>query len=117
MIGENTDKDRETHCAHLEDIHVLLKEFIVSKRKNIDIEKVATGEYWYGKSALALNLVDQIMTSDEYILSMRDKFSIVRVKYKPSTTFADKISKVSSKLSKKVFNNLSQKTHDDSIFK
>ena len=117
MIGENTDKDRETHCAHLEDIHVLLKEFIVSKRKNIDIEKVATGEYWYGKSALALNLVDQIMTSDEYILSMRDKFSIVRVKYKPSTTFADKISKVSSKLSKKVFNDLSQKNHDDSIFK
>ena len=117
MFGENTDKDREKLGEQLEDIHVLFKDFIVSQRKNIDIEKVATGEYWYGKSALALNLVDQIMTSDEYILSMRDKFSIVRVKYKPSTTFADKISKVSSKLSKKVFNDLSQKNHDDSIFK
>ena len=117
MFGENTDKDREKLGEQLEDIHVLFKDFIVSQRKDIDIEKVATGEYWYGKSALTLNLVDQIMTSDEYILSMRDKFSIVRVKYKPSTTFADKISKVSSKLSKKVFNNLSQKNHDDSIFK
>tara|TARA_X000001036_G_C20563682_1_gene759561 strand:- start:59 stop:1063 length:1005 start_codon:yes stop_codon:yes gene_type:complete len=117
MFGENTNKDREKLGEQLEDIHVLFKDFIVSQRKDIDIEKVATGEYWYGKSALALNLVDQIMTSDEYILSMRDKFSIVRVKYKPSTTFADKISKVSSKLSKKVFNNLSQKNHDDSIFK
>ena len=117
MFGENTDKDREKLGEQLEDIHVLFKDFIVSQRKDIDIEKVATGEYWYGKSALALNLVDQIMTSDEYILSMRDKFSIVRVKYKPSTTFADKISKFSSKLSKKFFNDLSQKNHDDSIFK
>ena len=117
MFGENTDKDREKLGEQLEDIHMLFKDFIVSQRKNVDIEKVATGEYWYGKSALDLNLVDQIMTSDEYILSMKDKFDIIHIKYKPSKTFADKFAKVSSSLSGKIVSAFSQKSYDDNIFK
>jgi serine protease SohB len=117
MFGENTDKDREKLGEQLEDIHMLFKDFIVSQRKNVDIEKVATGEYWYGKSALDLNLVDQIMTSDEYILSMKDSFDIIHIKYKPSKTFADKFAKVSSSLSGKILSAFSQKSYDDNIFK
>ena len=117
MFGENTDKDREKLGEQLEDIHMLFKDFIVSQRKNVDIEKVATGEYWYGKSALDLNLVDQIMTSDEYILSMKDRFDIIHIKYKPSKTFADKFAKVSSSLSGKILSAFSQKSYDDNIFK
>lgn len=117
MFGENTDKDREKLGEQLEDIHILFKDFIVSQRKNVDIEKVATGEYWYGKSALDLNLVDQIMTSDEYILSMKDRFDIIHIKYKPSKTFADKFAKVSSSLSGKILSAFSQKSYDDNIFK
>ena len=87
------------------------------KRQNIDIEKVATGEYWYGKSALKLNLIDEIMTSDEYILSIKDKFNIFHIKYKPVTSFADKISKVSSKIVNKLFYKFAQKNYDSSLFK
>ena len=117
MFGENTDKDREKLSEQLEDIHILFKDFIVSQRKNIDIEKEATGEYWYGKSALDLNLIDEIMTSDEYIMSMKDKFNIIHIKYKPITSFADKITKVSSKITNKFLNKFAQKNYDDSIFK
>ncbi len=117
MFGENTDKDREKLSEQLEDIHILFKDFIVSQRKNIDIEKVATGEYWYGKSALDLNLIDEIMTSDEYIMSIKDKFNIIHIKYKPITSFADKITKVSSKITNKFLNKFAQKNYDDSIFK
>ena len=117
MFGENTNKDREKLSEQLEDIHILFKDFIVSQRKNIDIEKVATGEYWYGKSALDLNLIDEIMTSDEYIMSIKDKFNIIHIKYKPITSFADKITKVSSKITNKFLNKFAQKNYDDSIFK
>ena len=117
MFGENTDKDREKLSEQLEDIHILFKDFIVSQRKKIDIEKVATGEYWYGKSALDLNLIDEIMTSDEYIMSLKDKFNIIHIKYKPITSFADKITKVSSKITNKFLNKFAQKNYDDSIFK
>ena len=117
MFGKNTEKDRKKLGEQLEDIHLLFKDFIVSQRKNIDIEKVATGEYWYGKSALKLNLIDEIMTSDEYILSIKDKFKIFHIKYKPVTSFADKISKVSSKIVNKLFYKFAQKNYDSSLFK
>ena len=117
MFGKNTEKDRKKLGEQLEDIHLLFKDFIMSQRKNIDIEKVATGEYWYGKSALKLNLIDEIMTSDEYILSIKDKFNIFHIKYKPVTSFADKISKVSSKIVNKLFYKFAQKNYDSSLFK
>lgn len=117
MFGENTDKDREKLNEQLEEIHVLFKNFITSQRKNIDIEKVATGEYWYGENALSLNLIDEVMTSDEYILSMKEKFEITHIKYKPVKTFSDKISKISSSFTNKVIGSLEQKNHDKNIFK
>ena len=117
MFGHNTDKDREKLSEQLEDIHVLFKDFITNQRKNIDIDKVATGEYWYGKRALELNLIDEIMTSDEYILSIKDKFNIIHIKYKPLISFADKITKTSAKLSNKIFYKFAQKNHDDKFFK
>ena len=117
MFGENTDKDREKLNEQLEEIHVLFKNFITSQRKNIDIEKVATGEYWYGENALSLNLIDEVMTSDEYILVMREKFEITHIKYKPIKTFSDKISKISSSFANKAVGSLEQKNHDKNIFK
>ena len=117
MFGENTDKDREKLGEQLQDIHVLFKDFITANRKNIDIEKVATGEYWYGPKALELKLIDSIMTSDEYILSMVNEFEIFHIQYKKLKTLSDKISKISSNASNKVFNVLEQKNHDKNIFK
>ena len=117
MFGENTDKDREKLNEQLEEIHVLFKNFITSQRKNIDIEKVATGEYWYGENALSLNLIDEVMTSDEYILAMREKFEITHIKYKPIKTFSDKISKISSSFANKAIGSFEQKNHDKNIFK
>ena len=117
MFGENTDKDREKLGEQLQDIHVLFKDFITTNRKNIDIDKVATGEYWYGPKALELNLIDDIMTSDEYILSMINEFEIFHIQYKKLKTLSDKISKISSSASSKVFNVLEQKNHDKNIFK
>ena len=43
------------------------------------------------------------MTSDELILSMKNKFDIISIKYKPIKTLSDKISKISSKLTNKYF--------------
>jgi len=117
MFGENTAKDRKKLGEQLEDIHILFKNFIKNERKNVDIEKVATGEYWYGKNALDLNLIDKIMTSDEYILLAKDRFDIIHIKYKPTETLSDKLTKLSSSISNKALNLFAQKNHDDNIFK
>lgn len=65
MFGENTDADRAKLKEELEDVHALFKTAVNKYRPDLDLEKVATGEHWYGTRALELGLADEIKTSDE----------------------------------------------------
>ena len=69
MFGENTDEGREKFVEELEETHTLFKQYVAERRPQVDIEKLATGEIWYGSQAKALELVDDVMTSDEYLVS------------------------------------------------
>ena len=67
MFGENTDKGREKFIEELEETHQLFKEYVSTRRPQLDIDKIATGEIWYGSRAKDLALIDDIQTSDEYL--------------------------------------------------
>ena len=69
MFGKNTDQDREKFQEELEDTHVLFKDFVREHRRNLDIDKIATGEHWFGIRAKEIGLVDELQTSDEYLLA------------------------------------------------
>jgi len=81
VMGENTEAGRQKFVAELEDTHTLFKEFVKEYRPSIDIQKVATGEHWYGKRAVDLGLVDKIMTSDEYLLNASKTADIFAVRF------------------------------------
>jgi len=88
LFGENNDKDREKFQEELEDTHELFKEFIKDNRKQIDVKKIATGEHWYGKRALDLQLVDALITSDDYLFTAAtdaDIYEITQVRKKQVT--------------------------------
>ena len=82
MFGKNTDEDREKLKEQLEEIHSLFKSSVNEYRPELNLDKVATGEYWYGKRALELGLIDEIKTSDELLLEMSKKYEIFSVKLK-----------------------------------
>ncbi len=67
VFGENTEEGREKLRQELEDVHALFQEYVGSWRPKVDLEKVATGEAWYGQRALDHALVDELVTSDEYL--------------------------------------------------
>ena len=69
MLGENTDAARKKFVAELEEVHVLFKSHVSTMRPKVDIDKIATGETWYGSQALDLALVDGIQTSDDYLVT------------------------------------------------
>lgn len=91
VFGENTDAGRQKFVADLEDTHNLFKEFVTDYRPQLDIEKVATGEHWYGKQALGLGLVDKLMTSDEYLLSASQTADIFAVRFIHKQNFMQKV--------------------------
>ena len=70
MFGENTTKGRKKFVEDLEDIHQLFKAHVSSRRPQLDIEKIATGETWYGSQALEMAMVDDVQTSDEYLVTL-----------------------------------------------
>ncbi len=83
VLGENTDESRQKFREELEDTHELFKEFVQQNREQVDIATVATGEHWYGQRALELKLVDEIRTSDEYIIDRTAEADVFAVRYVP----------------------------------
>ncbi len=92
VFGENTEADRDKLKQELEDTHLLFKEFVNKGRQGLDIDKIATGEHWYGSKALELNLVDDIVTSDDYLLSKSEHLDLYAIKYEIRKTLSDKLS-------------------------
>ena len=81
VFGENTEKDREKFVEELEDVHALFKELVSQNRPQVNIDEVATGEAWFGTRALERNLVDQLKTSDEYIVDQCVERDVFLVRY------------------------------------
>lgn len=102
MFGENTDKGREKFVEELEETHVLFKDFVKEYRDQVDIEKVATGEIWFGKQALEVNLVDELVTSDQYLMDAAEDADIYVVRYEEKKSLQDKLSEFTVDSSDKV---------------
>ena len=93
MFGENDDLGREKFKQELEETHQLFKHFVSEHRPQLDINKIATGEHWYGTQALTLALVDVIQTSDDYLLEQFEEKHIVHVHYQKSKKLSEKLGK------------------------
>jgi len=82
MFGENTDEDRAKLKEELEDVHTLFKSAVSQYRPDLDLEKIATGEHWYGTRALELGLADEIKTSDELLAERAADRELFQLTYK-----------------------------------
>lgn len=91
LFGENNDKGRQKFQQELEQTHVLFKQFVQDHRPQLDIDQVATGEHWFGYQALPLKLVDDIQTSDAYLLSQMPLRHVFQVRYQLRKGIAEKV--------------------------
>ena len=93
MFGKNTDEDRRKLKLELEEIHNQFKSLIKKQRPSVDIEKISTGEYWLAEKAKELKLVDDLMTSDEYLMNLHESGSnIYQIEYKKEPSLMNKLS-------------------------
>lgn len=91
VFGKNDEEDKQKFQEELEQTHVLFKDFINTYRPQLDLEKVATGEHWYGSDALALNLVDKLQTSDSYLLEKIKDQQVYALHSRQKPTLAEKL--------------------------
>jgi serine protease SohB len=67
-FSEPTPQKEAIELERLEAIHDAFKNLIRQRRPNLDMDKVADGNYWLAVNAKELGLVDVIQTSDEYLI-------------------------------------------------
>ncbi|MEM7304986.1 MAG: protease SohB [Pseudomonadota bacterium] len=91
MFGKNTEEDRARLTEQMEETHDLFKEFVADHRSQLDIAKIATGEHWLGKKALELQLVDELITSDDYLLKQSEHADVYEIKHSGPKSFSEKI--------------------------
>ncbi|EHK4785011.1 protease SohB [Vibrio parahaemolyticus] len=109
MFGENTDKARDKFKQELEETHVLFKDFIRERRPSLELEKVATGEHWFGTQAKELGLVDEISTSDDLVVAACKEKTVLAVHYVQKKKLADKLAGVASKVADSVVLKLAER--------
>jgi serine protease SohB len=92
LLGEITPEGEAHFQGRLHDTHLLFKNFVRQFRPNLNLLKVATGDYWFGEEAQTLGLVDELKTSDDYLLGFDKEIPIFELKYHVKETLSDKIS-------------------------
>jgi Periplasmic serine proteases (ClpP class) len=97
LLGEVTPKGEEKFKEQLEATHALFKSFVSRFRPQLDLAQVATGEYWYGEQAINLKLVDEIKTSDDYLMNLAQNHQILKVKFEHKESFGDKLTGILGK--------------------
>lgn len=91
MFGENTAEGKAKFEEELQQTHALFKHFVEKYRNQLNVEQVATGEHWYGRDALDLKLVDELKTSDEYLLGLLDKHDVYSIQTRKKPTLGEKL--------------------------
>lgn len=92
-LGEITDKGRKKAQEDIEKIHTIFRNFVATNREQLDIDKVSTGEHWLAKDAFDLKLVDELCTSDDYLIKKITDYQVFKLAIPPKASLANKLLK------------------------
>jgi len=91
MFGHNSEKAKDKFQSDLEDTHELFKHHVKQSRPGVDIEAVATGDIWYGQQALDHSLIDEVGTSDDYLVTACANSDVYSVRYEHKKSLQEKL--------------------------
>ena len=115
VFGENTEEAREKFRQEIDETHSLFQDFISENRPQVNLEKVATGEHWYGTKALELNLVDSLITCDDYLMQLSEEKSIYEIKHSPKKSLAQKFAMFANESVDKITSGVKQRSQEDQL--
>lgn len=90
-FGEITSKGREKVKQDVEEMHLLFKQWVKDHRPSVDIDNIATGETWVGIQAKDRLMIDEVMTSDEYIMKACEEADVFAISFDIPQSLGDRI--------------------------
>ena len=88
-FSEITEEKKQQYQEQLNMVHIQFKNF-VSKYRNLDMEKIGTGEVWLAEAALEKGLVDELKCSDDYILEKIKSHKVYKISLKKEKSTLEK---------------------------
>ena len=116
LFGEITSDGRKKFQTEINEAHQLFKQFTTEHRPQIDIDKLATGEYWFGQKAKELNLVDKIITSDEYLIAASQQAELFEIAFKRKKKLLEKLGHTTQSSVKDIIASIKQKELDEIFY-
>ncbi|HVT63290.1 MAG TPA: protease SohB [Legionellaceae bacterium] len=98
VFGKNTPKGRAKFQEDLEAIHDNFRQYVLSNREALNIDKVATGEHWLATDAIDLKLIDLLQTSDEFIMEKLNTHNVYHIKCVYKQSILEKLLRPAAKL-------------------
>ena len=111
VFGENTDAARRKFQDHLDETHELFKQFLQRYRPQLELDRVATGEHWYGDQARALGLADEIGTSDDLLMKLAREAEVFEVSYTRAQPIGRRVGMAAEQLLERVLHARSPEEH------
>jgi serine protease SohB len=91
LLGEVNTEGLDKFKEEIEETHTLFKDHIRKFRPQVDVEKISTGEHWYGQTALQLNLIDELGTSDDYLYKRSLTKDVKEISFSAKKSFKEKL--------------------------
>ena len=98
LFGENTEAGRQKFKEDLEKIHIAFRNYVLSNRNMLEIDKVSTGEHWLATDAFDLRLIDKLITSDDYLIEKMKSHKAFKLCIHPKASLMNKLLKPAMKL-------------------
>jgi len=98
LFGENTDQDRAKVQEEVDLIHQQFKDWVSRFRPQLDLVKVATGEWWQGQKALELDLIDCLGTSDQLLMDLAQQYRLYSIRWTPAPVKRGWLSKLTAQI-------------------
>jgi serine protease SohB len=115
FLARNSEEGRQKFQDQIEETHGLFKDFVAGNRPALDIEAVATGEYWYGTRAHALGLADRLSTSDEVLMDKLDGAEIYQLSCRRPRPLRDRLADSASLTLQRAYTRLRTRANEERL--
>lgn len=109
LMGEKTEEGRQKLLEDLQAIHHRFKQLVGQYRPQLDLAAVTEGDFWLAEDARGLGLVDDLETSDAYLLAKAKDHVLVSVTWVPQVGVDQKLKKAFSSSIQGAFESMSQR--------
>jgi len=114
-LGKNTPEGRRKFKQDVERTHKLFQKLIKDQRPQLAVSRIATGEVWYGQEALALKLIDEVNTSEAYLLARCGDSEVFLLDYKVKKPLGKRLQDATAGMLETLLMRLAQSDHEQRV--